>query len=66
MGKKYHEAAAPEMVNFSNGLPYERKMANATLYVPAGHNNVEVVKYLLNLAGSETIELEAKNMSEVY
>ena len=37
------------------------QMANATLYVPGGHNNVEVVKYLLNLAGSETIELEAKN-----
>ena len=38
------------------------QIANTTLYIPACHNNVEVVKYLLNLAGSETVELEAKNM----
>ena len=28
VGKKYHEATAPEMVNFSNGLPYERKVSD--------------------------------------
>ena len=27
VGKKYHEAAAPEMINFSYGLPYERKVS---------------------------------------
>ena len=28
VGKKYHEVVAPEMVNFSNGLPYERKVSD--------------------------------------
>lgn len=38
------------------------QMANTPLHVAAGHNSVEVVKYLLNLTVPETIELEAKNM----
>lgn len=37
-------------------------MANTPLHVAAGHNSVEVVKFLLNMAGPETVELEAKNM----
>lgn len=38
------------------------QMANTPLHVAAGHNSVEVVKFLLNMAGPETVELEAKNM----
>nr|GEX78043.1 protein CfxQ homolog isoform X1 [Tanacetum cinerariifolium] len=35
---------------------------NTPLHVAAGHNSIKVVKYLLNLAGTENVELEAKNM----
>lgn len=39
-------------------------MGNAPLHVDVGHchSSVEVVKYLLNLAGTEPVELEAKTM----
>ncbi|MFS7965674.1 putative ankyrin repeat-containing domain-containing protein [Helianthus anomalus] len=37
-------------------------MANTPLHVAASHNRVEVVKFLLNFAGPETVDLEAKNM----
>ena len=37
-------------------------MGNTPLHVDVGHSSVEVVKYLLNLAGTEIVELEAKNM----
>ncbi|KAI3680080.1 hypothetical protein L2E82_50817 [Cichorium intybus] len=39
-------------------------MANTPLHVAAGHNSVEVVNFLLNVTGPETVELEAKNIRE--
>ncbi|KAK1417322.1 hypothetical protein QVD17_26449 [Tagetes erecta] len=47
----------PSLLNDRNPV-----MANTPLHVSAGHNSVEVVKFLLNLEGSEKVELEAKNM----
>ncbi|XP_022011329.1 uncharacterized protein LOC110911067 isoform X1 [Helianthus annuus] len=37
------------------------KMANTPLHVAASHNSVEVVKFLLNFARPETVDLEPKN-----
>ncbi|KAJ0515392.1 putative ankyrin repeat-containing domain-containing protein [Helianthus annuus] len=37
-------------------------MANTPHHVAASHNSVEVVRFLLNFAGPETVDLEAKNM----
>lgn len=45
----------PSLINDRNPV-----MANTPLHVAAGHNSVEVVKFLLNMAGPETVELEAK------
>ncbi|KAJ0751804.1 putative AAA+ ATPase domain, ATPase, AAA-type, core, ankyrin repeat-containing [Helianthus annuus] len=47
----------PALVNDRNPV-----MANTPLHVAASHNSVEVVKFLLNFAGPETVDLEAKNM----
>ncbi|KAJ9551146.1 hypothetical protein OSB04_015191 [Centaurea solstitialis] len=47
----------PSLINDRNPV-----MANTPLHVAAGHNSVEVVKFLLNISGPETVELEAKNM----
>nr|XP_043629299.1 protein CfxQ homolog [Erigeron canadensis] len=47
----------PSLINDRNPV-----MANTPLHVAAGHNSVEVVKFLLNLTEPETVELEAKNM----
>ncbi|XP_024960469.1 protein CfxQ homolog isoform X1 [Cynara cardunculus var. scolymus] len=47
----------PSLINDRNPV-----MANTPLHVAAGHNRVEVVKFLLNFSGPETVELEAKNM----
>ncbi|KAI7732652.1 hypothetical protein M8C21_023207 [Ambrosia artemisiifolia] len=47
----------PSLLNDRNPV-----MANTPLHVSAGHNSVEVVKFLLNLEGPEKVELEAKNM----
>lgn len=47
----------PSLINDRNPV-----MANTPLHVAAGHNSVEVVKFLLNVSGPETVELEAKNM----
>ncbi|KAM0030861.1 putative AAA+ ATPase domain, ATPase, AAA-type, core, ankyrin repeat-containing [Helianthus debilis subsp. tardiflorus] len=44
------------------GLKILYCMANTPLHVAASHNSVEVVKFLLNFAGPETVDLEAKNM----
>ncbi|KVI01266.1 Ankyrin repeat-containing protein [Cynara cardunculus var. scolymus] len=48
----------PSLINDRNPV-----MANTPLHVAAGHNRVEVVKFLLNFSGPETVELEAKNMN---
>lgn len=37
-------------------------MAHTPLHVSAGHNSVEIVKFLLDWRGPEKVELEAKNM----
>ena len=38
------------------------QMAQTPLHVSAGYNNVEIIKLLLDWAGPEKVELEAKNM----
>jgi hypothetical protein len=37
-------------------------MCQTTLHVAAGYNNTELVNFLLNQQGAETVGLEAKNM----
>ncbi|XP_062223573.1 uncharacterized protein LOC133922307 [Phragmites australis] len=37
-------------------------MCQTPLHVAAGYNNTEIVKFLLNWQGTETVDLEAKNM----
>jgi ankyrin repeat protein len=37
-------------------------MCQTPLHVAAGYNNTEIVKFLLNQQGAETVDLEAKNM----
>lgn len=38
------------------------QMCQTPLHVAAGYNNTEIVKFLLNQQGTETVDLEAKNM----
>ncbi|KAL4563935.1 hypothetical protein LXL04_027984 [Taraxacum kok-saghyz] len=47
----------PSLINDRNPV-----MANTPLHVAAGHNSVEVVKFLLNISEPEKVELEAMNM----
>ncbi|XP_057500633.1 protein CfxQ homolog isoform X1 [Actinidia eriantha] len=47
----------PSLLNDRNPV-----MAHTPLHVSAGHNNVGIVKSLLDWQGSEKVELEAKNM----
>ncbi|KAJ6795556.1 Uncharacterized protein M6B38_225315 [Iris pallida] len=47
----------PSLLNTRNSI-----MSQTPLHVAAGYNNVSIVKYLLDLQGSEKLELEAKNM----
>ncbi|KAK1427434.1 hypothetical protein QVD17_16120 [Tagetes erecta] len=41
---------------------YNNKMENTPLHVAASRNDVEVVKFLLNSTGPETVDLEAMNL----
>ncbi|KAL8209357.1 hypothetical protein R6Q57_006089 [Mikania cordata] len=55
----------PSLINDRNPvhlLIFLMQMANTPLHVAASHNRAEVVKFLLNLEGPETVDLEAKNM----
>ncbi|XP_071908778.1 ribulose bisphosphate carboxylase/oxygenase activase, chloroplastic isoform X2 [Coffea arabica] len=47
----------PSLLNDRNPV-----MAQTPLHVSAGYNNVEIIKLLLDWAGPEKVELEAKNM----
>jgi hypothetical protein len=47
----------PSLLNDRNPV-----MAHTPLHVSAGHNSVEIVKFLLDWRGPEKVELEAKNM----
>ncbi|KAM7509514.1 hypothetical protein LguiA_019967 [Lonicera macranthoides] len=47
----------PSLLNDRNPV-----MAHTPLHVSAGHNSVEIVKFLLDWRGLEKVELEAKNM----
>ncbi|KAA8523115.1 hypothetical protein F0562_009538 [Nyssa sinensis] len=47
----------PSLLNDRNPV-----MAQTPLHVSAGYNHVDIVKFLLDWRGPETIELEAKNM----
>ncbi|KAK4479132.1 hypothetical protein RD792_014643, partial [Penstemon davidsonii] len=38
-----------------------KELTQTPLHIAAGHNKVEIVKYLLDWRGPETLELEAKN-----
>jgi hypothetical protein len=38
------------------------QMCQTPLHVAAGYNNTEIVKFLLNWQGTETVDLEARNM----
>jgi hypothetical protein len=37
-------------------------MCQTPLHVAAGYKNTEIFKFLLNWQGTETVDLEAKNM----
>ncbi|XP_068652060.1 uncharacterized protein [Aristolochia californica] len=56
-GLQKRVAENPSLLNARNAV-----MAQTPLHVAAGNNNVGIVKFLLDYRGSETIELEAKNM----
>lgn len=47
----------PSLLNDKNPV-----MCQTPLHVAAGYNNTEIVKFLLNQQGTETVDLEAKNM----
>ncbi|CAL5058966.1 unnamed protein product [Urochloa decumbens] len=47
----------PALLNDKNPV-----MCQTPLHVAAGYNNTEIVKFLLNWQGTETVDLEAKNM----
>jgi ankyrin repeat protein len=38
------------------------QMCQTPLHVAAGYNNTDIVEFLLNWKGADTVELEAKNM----
>ncbi|KAK3156547.1 hypothetical protein QOZ80_2AG0108600 [Eleusine coracana subsp. coracana] len=47
----------PDLLNDKNPV-----MCQTPLHVAAGYNNTDIVKFLLNWQGTETVDLEAKNM----
>ncbi|XP_021978210.1 uncharacterized protein LOC110873568 [Helianthus annuus] len=56
---KFRSAEALELNTTTT--KYKGQMANTPLHVAASHNSVEVVKFLLNFARPETVDLEPKN-----
>ncbi|GJM90809.1 hypothetical protein PR202_ga07124 [Eleusine coracana subsp. coracana] len=48
----------PDLLNDKNPV-----MCQTPLHVAAGYNNTDIVKFLLNWQGTETVDLEAKNMN---
>ena len=59
--KKFILCTLTCLICFSALLIFLMQMANTPLHVAASHNSVEVVKFLLNFARPETVDLEPKN-----